>query len=70
MKAQDFLVWMDAAGCKTALDVSRTLGLARETGRKIVESARAGKDLEIKHTVELAMSAVAMRLSPWSAYER
>jgi hypothetical protein len=70
VKAQQFLEWMDAAGCASAVSVGDRLGLARETARKMVEDAKNGKPVKTKLTVELAMSATAMKLSPWAEYNR
>ena len=70
MKAQDFLAWMDATGNSTAIAVCDTLGIARETGRKMVAEAKAGRDVPVKRTVALAMTAAANDLRPWDEYKR
>lgn len=70
MKAQDFLSWMQVTGCKSAADIIRTLGVARNIAQVWVASAEAGEDVAIKRTVALAMTAVANGLRPWDDYER
>lgn len=65
MRAQDFLDWMDAVGAKTAADVRKCLGLSRGSAEKYVGDAKAGNPVDIKETVALAMSAVAIKLAPW-----
>lgn len=70
MKAQQFLDWMERADCKSAVAVGEALGLARETARKLVADAKAGKDVSVKRPVALAMTALANDLRPWNEYER
>jgi hypothetical protein len=70
VKAQDFLSWMQVTGCKSAADIIRTLGVARNIAQGWVASAEAGEDVAIKRTVALAMTAVANGLRPWDDYER
>lgn len=65
MKAQDFLVWMDAAECQTAADVIRTLGCGRNQAEAWVGAARQGEEISVKRAVALAMAAVAAGLTPW-----
>ena len=70
MKAQDFLAWMDATGNANAVAVHKSLHIARETARVMVEAARDGRDVSVKPTVALAMTALAQGLKPWDEYER
>ena len=70
MKAQAFTDWMQATGHKTAGSVGEALGLSRNIAQRIVADAKSGADLDLKKTVELAMSAVAQGLKPWGDYER
>lgn len=70
MKAQHFLDWMERAGCNSAVAVGEALGLARETARKLVADAKAGRDVAVKRPVALAMTALANNLRPWDEYNR
>lgn len=70
MKAQDFRDWMDATGNQKAIEVADSLGLSRNVAQRIVADVKAGEDIEVKRTVQLAMSAVAQKLKPWGDYQR
>lgn len=70
MTSQQFLAWMEHSGCNNAVAVGEALGLARETARKMVAEAKAGKDVPIKRSVALAMTALANGLRPWDEYQR
>lgn len=56
---------MDAAKCRNAADIIRTLGTARGTTEAWVANARDGKPVDIKRAVALAMTAAAHGLPPW-----
>jgi len=65
MDGQDFLDWMNKAGCKHAADIVRTLGVGRNQAQTWLADAKDGKAVVVKTTVALAMSATAASLSPW-----
>ncbi|MDO5620235.1 MAG: hypothetical protein Q4G24_02055 [Paracoccus sp. (in: a-proteobacteria)] len=62
MTAQDFLDWMAHEHCRTAADIVRTLKCGRTQAERWVSAARAGQDVEVKRTVALAMTAIALSL--------
>jgi hypothetical protein len=65
MTAQEFSEWMDATGCRFAADIVEKIGLSRNLAQRILSDVKDGKDVEIKPTVALAMSAAAAGLEPW-----
>lgn len=70
MTAQEFLNWMETVGFHKAVQVSDALGISRNNAQEIVADVKAGRDIKVKRTVALAMSAIAQGLKPWDEYER
>lgn len=70
MKAQDFQAWMERMGIRFGADVERLLGVGRNQAVAWVTTAGLGKDVPIKKSVALAMTALANDLKPWDEYER
>ena len=56
---------MEIVGCKTAADIAAHLGIHRNSAQKMRAEIRAGREIEVKQTVALAMSAVAALLPAW-----
>ena len=67
MKAQEFQSWCSAMKLETAGDSAQELGAARNTGQIWFALAREGKDVPIKRTTALVMSALYHRLDEWRA---
>lgn len=65
MTAQEFLDWMEAADCRFAADIIRTLDVGRTQAERWLADAKAGKPVEVKRTVALAMAATVAGLAPW-----
>ncbi|MCV6548298.1 MAG: hypothetical protein OIF56_13630 [Cohaesibacter sp.] len=70
MDAQVFQNWLDHMGLKKGTDLTRTLGWHRNHAQKIMKAVKAGEAVELKKVDELAMSALAQNLKPWSDYDR
>lgn len=70
MEAQDFLDWMDKLNIRKASEIVAILGIGRNQAQTYVTSARAGKSLDLKHTIALAMTAAAHDFPAWGEKER
>lgn len=65
MTAQDFLDWMDKMNVTKAVEIVGLLGIGRNPAQGYLNDAKAGRDVELKRAVALAMSACAQNLQPW-----
>jgi len=70
MEARDFLRWMQAVNARFAADISERLDINRNTAQQWLALAKEGKDVPVKRTIALAMSAVAQGLKAWDEYDR
>lgn len=70
MKAQDFFAWTDATGLTNARQVYEALDASRNTVQQWFKDAEEGKDVKIKRSTALAMTAIHMNLMPWDEYQR
>lgn len=65
MEARDFLRWMEAVGARFAADVVEKIDVNRNTAQQWLALAKEGRDVPVKRTVALAMSAAVHGLEPW-----
>ncbi len=65
MTSEDFKSWMNETGIRRASQIVALLGVARNSAQIWVNDAKAGRDVKIKPTVALAMSAVAAGIPAW-----
>lgn len=65
MTGLDFITWMDHAGCESAADIVRKLGVSRNRAQEWVVAARCGSNIIVKRSVALAMTATAIPVAPW-----
>ncbi|MCV6548542.1 MAG: hypothetical protein OIF56_14890 [Cohaesibacter sp.] len=70
MDAQVLQNWLDHMGLKKGTDLSKALGWNRNRAQEIIKAMKAGEAVELKKVDELAMSALAQNLKPWSEYDR
>ncbi|MBY6239788.1 hypothetical protein [Methylosinus sp. Sm6] len=70
MTAQEFLHWMEAVGARFAADIVERIGVNRNTAQEWLALAKDGRDVSIKRSIALAMSASAAGLSPWGEAEK
>lgn len=69
MRAQEFNEWACKTGIRSAADMVRATGMSRNLAQEIYKAAAEGRDVEIKRSLALAMSAIAAGLKPWGEQE-